>query len=280
MKNIEQTFPTGINILQKYAPDVPSSMALESLTAAFQNAYLRVANVIGETFLDAAIDSADLQQYAQGALANYTVYEQSPFIFKGRDKNYRYQEIEMKDKYISNAWSFINALIGAFDRQDSQEWKTGECYASRQNLVFSNQNDFDNYYAIDKSAYFFSKIVFLIREESLKFIPKRITITDLSTKTGLREALKYLIAYRVIARAVMQFEVSELPKSLRHDINHEYTKYANAGDYKQRLFDYLNDKTNDYLDNVEIEFQKAHKTFAEGDINNPNSESKKYYFMR
>jgi hypothetical protein len=255
-------------------------MALESLTAAFQNAYLRVANVIGETFLDAAIDSADLKQYAQGALANYTIYEQSPFIFKGRDKNYRYQEIEMKDKYISKAWSFINAMIGAFDKQNSTEWTSGECYTSRQNLVFANQNDFDNYYAIDKSAYFFSKIVFLIREESLKFIPKRITIEDLGIKTSLCVALKYLIAYRVIARAVMQFEVSELPKSLRHDINHEYTKYVNIGDYKQILFDYLNSKTSEYLDVVEIEFQKMHKTFAEGDINNPNSESKKYYFMR
>jgi hypothetical protein len=280
MKSIIETFPTGINILQQYAPDVPSSMALESLTAAFQNAYLRIANVIGENFLDNAIDSDPLKKYAQGALANYTIFEQSPFLLKGRDKNYRYQEIEIKEKYISNAWAFINALINALDKDASEVWKQSECYTSRQNLLFKNQNDFDKYYGIDKSAYFFSKIVFFIREESLKFIPRRITIDKLNEKTNLQEALKYLIAYRVIARTVMQFEVSELPKSLRNDINHEFTKYANVGDYKQQLFNYLNGKADEYLDNVEIEFQKANKTFADGDINNPNSESKKYYFMR
>jgi hypothetical protein len=281
MKTIEETFPSGIDIVQRYAPDVPSSMNLASMTASFQNAYLRIANVIGESFLDECISAAGPQQnLARGALANYMLFEQSPFLFKGRDKAYRYQEVEIKEKYITNAWSFINTVINMLDDSENENWKNSECYKSRQNIVFRDQNDFDKYYAIDKSAYFFSKIVFLIREESLKYTPSRITIENLSGKQRLSGALKYCIAYRVIARALMQFEISELPMSLRRDINHEYTKYANAGDYKKQLFDYLSGKAGDYADALEIELQKANNTFATGDINNPNSETKKYYFMR
>jgi hypothetical protein len=280
MKTINEAFPNGIEDIQHYAPDVPSNMNLESLTASFQNAYLRIANVIGETFLDSSLALEALKNMAQGALANYTIYEQAPFIFKGRDKVYKYQYEELKEKYITNAWSFINALINALDAGDSPEWKQSECYLSRQNLLFRNQNDFDTYYAIDKSAYFFSKIVFLIREESLKYTPKRITLEKLNEKPNLADKLKYRVAYRVMARAVIQFDISELPKSIRNDINHEFTKYPNAGENKKQLFDYLSGTADSYGDELEIELQKALKPITENSIDNPNSETKKYYFMR
>jgi hypothetical protein len=279
MKTINETFPSGIEDIQRYAPDVPSSIYLESLTASYNNAYLRVANVTGDTLLDNCLKDETYQALARGALANYTIYEQAPFLFKGRDTHYRYQYEEFKEKYITNAWSFINALINALDVSNSEEWRKSDCYLSRQGLLFKNQNDFDKYYAIDKSAYFFSKIVFLIREESLKYIPKRITIVILTEKTSLADKLKYRVAYRVMARAVMQFDISELPKSIRNDINHEFTKYP-AGENKKQLFDYLSGTAENYGDELEIELQKALKPITENSIDNPNSETKKYYFMR
>lgn len=280
MKPINEAFPTGIEEIQRYAPDVPSSIYLESLTASYSNAFLRIANVIGETFLDSSLLSEALKKMAQGALANYTIYEQAPFLFKGRDTLYRYQYEELKEKYITNAWSFINALINALDASKTEEWQKSDCYLSRQELLFKNQNDFDKYYAIDKSAYFFSKIVFLIREESLKYIPKRITNEKLNEKPTLADKLKYRVAYRVMARAVMQFEISELPKSIRNDINHEFTKYPNAGESKKQLFDYLSGTADSYGDDLEIELQKALKPITGESIDNPNTENKKYYFMR
>jgi hypothetical protein len=280
MKTINEAFPTGIDDIQRYAPDVSSSINIESLTASYTNAFLRVANVIGETFLDSSLATEAFINMAQGALANYTIYEQSPFLFKGRDNLYRYQYEELKEKYITNAWSFINALINALDAEGSENWQNSDCYRSRQNLLFQNQNDFDKYYAIDKSAYFFSKIVFLIREESLKYIPKRIIIDRLDEKPSLADKLKYRVAYRVMARAVMQFEISELPKSIRNDINHEFTKYPNAGENKKQLFDCLSGAADSYGDELEIELQKALKPITENSINNLNTENKKYYFMR
>jgi hypothetical protein len=280
MKTINEAFPAGIEDIQRYAPDVPSSIYLELLTASYSNAFLRVANVIGETFLDSSLAAESFKNMAQSALANYTIYEQAPFLFKGRDSLYRYQYEELKEKYITNAWSFINALINALDKEGSEDWKNSDCYLSRQNLLFQNQNDFDKYYAIDKSAYFFSKIVFLIREESLKYIPKRITFEKLTEKSSLADKLKYRVAYRVMARAVMQFEISELPKSIRNDVNHEFTKYPNAGENKKQLFDYLSDAAAGYGDELEIELQKALKPITGDSIDNPNTENKKYYFMR
>jgi hypothetical protein len=280
MKTINEAFPAGIDDIQRYAPDVPSSIYLESLTASYSNAFLRVANVIGETFLDSNLVTEAFISMAQGALANYTIYEQAPFLFKGRDNLYRYQYEELKEKYITNAWSFIDALINALDAGGSEDWKNSDCYLSRQNLLFQSQNDFDKYYAIDKSAYFFSKIVFLIREESLKYIPKRITIDRLDEKPNLADKLKYRVAYRVMARAVMQFDISELPKSIRNDINHEFTKYPSAGENKKQLFDYLSGTADSYGDELEIELQKVLKPFTENSIDNPNAENKKYYFMR
>jgi hypothetical protein len=284
MKTITETFPNGIDDIQRYVPDIPSSMYFDGLTASFTNAYLRIANVIGDTFLDACIDHSEdlLKNLTLGALANYTMFEQSPFLHKGKNDLYRYQFIEIQDKYISNAWSFLDALIKALDASTVADWKEGDCYKNRQNLVFKSQNDFNNYYAINNSAYFFSKIVFLIREESNKFIPKRITLVKLEEKASLAEKLKFYIAYRVMSRAVMQFEVSELTKSLRHDINHEFTKYGNLGDgdNKTKLSKYLSGVADDYSAQLEIEFSKLAGTFANGDIENPNREDKKYYFMR
>ena len=35
---------------------------------------------------------------------------------------------------------------------------------------------------------------------------------------------KRSLCYQVMAKAVMQFDVTELPRSVRYDFNHEYTK--------------------------------------------------------
>lgn len=280
MKTIHDAFPEGIEDIQRYAPDVDAHLVLDSLTASYYNAYLRISNVIGSNFVDDCLNDTALRLPAQGALANYTIYEQLPYLYKGRDVLYKYQYEELKNKYISNAWTFINALITALDNGTSYNWHASDCYLSRQNLLFSDQNEFDRYCAIDRSAYFFSKIVFLIRDESRRFIPKRISRERLVERPSLDEALKYYIAYRVMARAVVQFDVAELPAPVRMDINHEFTKYGNAGESKKQLFDYLNEKASEYADAVETEFQKMHKTFAAGAIDNPNKESNKYYRTR
>ncbi|MDR1629925.1 MAG: hypothetical protein LBS36_06905, partial [Oscillospiraceae bacterium] len=117
-------------------------------------------------------------------------------------------------------------------------------------------------------------------EESLKYIPKRITLEKLNEKPNLADKLKYRLAYRVMARAVMQFDISELPKSIRNDINHEFTKYSSAGENKKQLFDYLSGTADGYGDELEIELQKTLNPIIGDSIDNPNTETKKYYFMR
>ena len=104
-----------------------------------------------------------------------------------------------------------------------KEWSflDTDIYQERQLLPIRSAEEFDYYFGIDKSSFFFSKIQYLIRTVwQMKILP----VIRNSRDETVMDLAKRSLCYQVMAKAVMQFDVTELPRSIRYDFNHEYTK--------------------------------------------------------
>ena len=82
------------------------------------------------------------------------------------------------------------------------------------------------------------------------------------------------LCYKVMASAVMQFDVTELPRAIRWDYNHEYTKGSNP-QTRDRLYSQLISRYQSDISAIDIMKSSASgsKTVQMSD----NEENRKYY---
>ena len=181
---------------------------------------------------------------------------------------YKYQHEELKRSYLDAYWTALdelldwlrkNAKVGGYE--NSQEYK------DMQELPLKDADEFDRYFQIDRSSYFFSRLLYIIRSEWEK-IRKNVEPADESQMDLARKA----VAYRTMAKVVLTFDVTEWPKSIRYDLNHEYAK-GTSPQSRQTL-------ASIYLDEAEA----AEKSLSElrsdtvgGGLQNFNKENNKHF---
>lgn len=210
---------------------------------------------------------------ANGAMAKYAIF--AAVKKNGSDASiYKYQHEELKDHYVEAYaramdelldWLDAHDTIGGTDSQDdahSTKWKDSEEYKTRQALPVRNAAEFDRYYGIGRSSFFFSKVLFLVRniwEYKVK------AMLGSSEDEKAVELAKHILVYRVMAAAVMQFDVTELPRSIRWDYNHEYTKGTDMQD-RDKLASQLLGQAEAWEKSLQIRLHSADKPMAD-DLN-------------
>lgn len=119
------------------------------------------------------------------------------------------------------------------------QWTESTEYIDSKNLIFTNYKDFNKYYLIDNSAYFYHKIRNLIngvindevstRLETLEALKTELQENNVSTDhTLILNYMKYATAYLVMSKAVVQFSYFEFPRALRYDFSNEMSRNSNA----------------------------------------------------
>ena len=256
MKN----FFVDIYALSEYAPGVVNSTDLATLQPAFLTARQKVAEIITPAILKKVVEdkTAELYKYFQAALANRTMYEYAIFFAVAKseaDKLYKYQYEAIKEVYISNFWAAMNNILQHLDSNtDYADWKDAKHYKERQKLVVKSAEDFDYYYAIESSPYFYYKVQFLIRKITSDEIRPRIKKLEVLKEEGdFAEKIKRALCYHVVAEAVMTFDLTELPKSIRSEVNHEFTKNGSTPQTRDKLYNYLMKQVHAWYRNIETE---------------------------
>ena len=158
---------------------------------------------------------------ANGAACKYQIF--SSVKKNGSDASvYKYQHEEIKEHYQEAYCAAMDRLLDWLDANPKVGgWEQSDEYKKRQELPVKNAAEFDYYYGIGKSAFFFQKVLYLVRQIWKQSIQP---VLPAEADSDMTDLAKQALCYQVIAQAVMQFDVTELPRSIRYDHNHEYSK--------------------------------------------------------
>ena len=234
---------TGLDDFIRYADGVLPDTTYEQLGPSIRTVTLNIMDLVtSEVYIKlCAVKEDDTllyqgREFLKSAVATGTLYKYAIFATVKRNGSesslYKYQHEEIKQHHVDAYWKAMDRLLSWLDShagdvkwtdKEGKEWSfmDTDIYKERQRLPIRTAEEFDYYFGIDKSSFFFSKIQYLIRTVwQMKIMPvirnsKDETVLDLAKRS---------LCYQVMAKAVMQFDVTELPRSIRFDFNHEYTK--------------------------------------------------------
>ena len=214
------------------------------------------------------------------AVATSALYRYQIFLSTKKNnteaKFYKYQHEEIKEHHIEAFWSAMDELLDWLDENADNvpEWKESQLCKIRESLPVKNAAEFDGYYGIDRSSYFYSKVLFLLRtiwSENIRPVLGRLVPDE-----ALMERCKRILCYWTMAEAVLKFDVTELPRSIRYDFNHEYTKSSDP-QTRDRLHADLMSKVNSWMKMVESAVKSATGGNVSGGV--VNAEENKFFYM-
>ncbi len=220
-----QAYTDGLVADTTYAQLAPSIRTTVHNILSMVNATVYVALAEAEED-ETLLEGKDLLKtaVAAGAMLKYQIF--SSVKKNGSDAAlYKYQHEEIKDSYAEAYWLAMDRLLEFLDSHaEIGSYNTTEEYKERQQLPVKSGREFDRYYGIGGSAFFFHKVLFLVRQTWRSEVKPTLPAEP---SEELLELAKEALCYKVMAQAVMSFDVTELPRSIRWDYNHEYTKGTN-----------------------------------------------------
>lgn len=272
---------TDMSDFRKYADGLEADTSYQQISASIRAAGKEVMNIITpDVYIAiAGLDAGNEgKEYLKTAVACGASYRYQ--IFASVKKNnteaklYKYQHEEIKEHHISSYWFAMDDLLDWLDANpDTGKYSESPVYKERQSLPVKNAREFNYYYGIDNSSYFFSKVLFLVRSIWKNRI--RPMLPDgWEGNESLSDLVRRSLCYQVIAEAVMKFDVTELPRSIRYDFNHEYTKGTQM-QTREKLYADLMGDVNAWTDAIDS-LVKA-ESGATVMQHNPNEETNKFY---
>lgn len=267
---------------RKYCDGLQADTEYRQLLPSIRATASAISGIIGGRTLLAISELPEGEQgleMLKTAIATGTLYRYQ--IFDSVKKNgsdaslYKYQYEEIKEHHISAHWLAMDGLLNWLDiNPEIGGYNETKTYRERQELPVKNAEEFDYYYGIDRSAYFFSKVQFLIR--SVWTGKLKPMISGLEINEELQDLINRSLCYQVVAEAVMKFDVTELPRSIRYDYNHEYTK-GTSMQSRDKLYGDLMSQVHAWNENIEnlVQIQKG----ATAICMNTNQEEDKFYVI-
>lgn len=268
--------------LRRYVQGVDGTMSLETLQPAFTLARKAVADTVGGTVFDAlaAEQDAPVYQAMRTAVANYAMFKHLIFWATSRGNTdqqiYKYQYEEIKDEYITQFWAAMDTLLLWLDENpETGGYDQSGLYRERQAMPVRDALEFDRYYGIDRSPYFYSKVLFLMRKIVQENILPRTGDLSKIEDESLLERIRRCLCWHVMAEAVMKFDLTELPRSTRWDLTHEFTKTGSQMQVREKLYASLMSEVEGWYTDIEEAIRLMRGPSDR--VANSNEERNKYY---
>lgn len=246
-----ETIFTSTDDFRSYADGIQADTNLRQLLPSIRDTALEMQKIITPAAFAAIADKTPVQgvesatldqglELLKSALASGTLYRYA--IFAAVKKNgtesslYKYQHEEMKDVWVESYWRAMDALLDYLDANSSVgNWSGSEPRKDRDELPVKNAEEFDRYFSIGRSSLFYHKVLYLIRES---WPPIARRISHFADDPQFLELAKRALCYTVLAKVVIHFDITEFPRSIRFDYNHEYTRGSSVQS-RDRLHDYF-----------------------------------------
>ena len=257
------------------------SITLEALYPSITQAEDVFNKAVGAELLEELLQEPKIAERAKSAIANYAMYRY--LIFWAASKNntsqslYKYQYEAIRNEYVSIFWSSMDAIFAWLDSEKPEKWTSSYNYRIREQLPVKSAVEFDRYFQIDKSSYFFSKVQFIMKKIMDDEILPRIQALS-SPGEKIMEKVNRVLCYHTMAQAVMLFDVLELPPSLRVDIAHEYTKESSLIQAREKIKSILMSDVEKYYSDLEAEVKNVvNKEASLVVLGNMNEEENNFY---
>ena len=271
------TIFTDLEDFRSYADGVQADTAYRQLHPSLRATGSEMEKIIPSAVIEAVASDTAGAELLRTALANGALYRYQIFLSVKRNGSdaslYKYQHEELKDVYCEAYWKAMDALLDWLDEHpDTGSWQDTDDYTARQGLPVKNAEEFHYYFGINRSSCFYAKVLYLIRE-CWKGIASAVRGHE--DNEAVMDAAKRALCYAVMAKVVKRFDVTEFPRSIRWDYNHEYTKGSSVQN-RDRLFNELTAESQASLDEVAAQIRRLSGSDTVADT---NEESNKHFLL-
>lgn len=262
---------------KEYAPGIGADTSLSQLMPHIRMVTMDIFKLIThEVYI--ALRSGESEEglaLLKTAIAAGTLYKYQIFLSVAKAGTeaalYKYQHEELKRNHLDIYWTALDALLEWLDmNSEIGGFKDSVVYTERQKLPINSAAEFDRFFQIDGSSYFFSRVQYIIR-----FVWSNMKKSIDLENSQILELAKTALCYRTMAKVVMTFDVAEWPRCIRYDFNHEYTKAADIQDRK-----ILATQFNNEAESCESMIDQLMRAQQRAEVQqNHNRESDKHYTM-
>ncbi|HMM02042.1 MULTISPECIES: hypothetical protein [unclassified Dysgonomonas] len=278
-----QLFPTLADFRES-APNVESTADFKALNATAISTRKTIVGVISEPIWNKIKSETDTDalMYLRSAWANRTMYAQKIFVavnnrLEKKGDTYKYELEAMKRQYIDNYHNAMDSLLQILSNDASYDWESSWMGKQMASLKIKSVLDFEEYYHIDTAYLYFTRTVPIQKKELLlTFNSYYDKITD---REDLLPNLNTALVYTIIARTLQQFDIIELPPTIRNYFD-DNTLSRNGKDER----DAVNNMADSFLSDADSLLGNIDLALTDGTTNvdtgtDVNDESNKYYLM-
>lgn len=280
---LNQLFPTLADFRES-APNVESTADFKALNATAISTRKTIVGVISEPIWDKIKSETDTDalMYLRSAWANRTMYAQKIFVavnnrLEKKGDTYKYELEAMKRQYIDNYHNAMDSLLQILSNDVSYDWESSWMGKQMASLKIKSVLDFEEYYHIDTAYLYFTRTVPIQKKELL------LTFNSYYDKIADREDLlpnlNTALVYTIIARTLQQFDIIELPPTIRNYFD-DNTLSRNGKDER----DAVNGMADNFLSDADSLLGNIDLALTDGTTNvdtgtDVNDEENKYYLM-
>lgn len=209
-------------------------------------------------YIAIASQDSELKKLLQIAMGNRTMAKDISFgVFRRRKAGvdlYKNEMEKMQRAYIDNYYNAMDSLIEILElqKEDIYQWKQTPYSQLRNSLVIKSADEFDLLYPIDGSYLFFFRAIPLQCEVLDDFMSGYFERSK--GKVDMTNRLKRALAQLTVATAIRQFDIQELPATIRN-LYDDSTAQRQASSEESRLFKLagqLVSKATDTIKNIDL----------------------------
>jgi hypothetical protein len=271
----KELFP-NLGEFQQYSDGMVADTTIGQLLPSIRASIRDINEYIPKDVFDAILggDEGEPLELLKSAIASGASFKYQ--IFASAKKNgsdasmYKYQHEEVKAHHLESYWASLDALLDWLDaHSESYGWDATATFKDREQLPVRSASEFDKYFGIGNSSHFYFKALYLIRQNWSDIA----SVLPSGASDQMLELAKQALCYKVMAHAVMQFDITELPRSVRYDDSHEYSK-ATQPQQRTSLYNQFISRYNSLMQSIDR--MKASASGASS-IGTSQTEDQKYY---
>lgn len=211
-----------IDELKTLVAGVPQTVSDEEIRPYMKPAHKAVSDIVGFEVFNEIADLADspLLEDMKSAVANRLMYDYKLFetITKrqtGQADTYKYELEAMQNTYLSFYYDSVDSVFRSLSDPNCpiSAWKESAASKAREELLIKGTAEFNSFYGIDNSDFFFFVSIFLQRMVIDKYLTA-FSLGDMNDDNLRR--LKSIVARLTVASALRQLDITMLPRTLRN----------------------------------------------------------------
>ena len=239
--NAINDFFKDIAEFREFVPGISALIEFKELNSSAIHARKQIRSIIGadlwKKIQEESEKDSETRLYLMNAFGNLIMHKALifgvvAFRLSGKADVYKHEIETMKRQYIDNYFNAMDSLIEVLttDEKYTELWKKTTYSKLTEKLQIKTTTEFDSLYGIDMSYLFFYRTATLQREVLFEGISD--TFAKAATREDLTDKLKLALAQLVISLALLRFDFTELPGTIRSLFNEQ--KASRSGTNEQR----------------------------------------------